>query len=249
MTPMLSDLTNNILYETTYLQLYGLVFCYFLFLYIVLGPLFLSMCKMLTRAGIAHRIIEKEVTGKQIKRELLHSFQSIVIFGFSAFPVIYFIRTGVITLLPDSLANILLGIALLTVWNEVHFYIVHRIMHLPFLMKHVHYVHHKSVTPTVYSVYSFHWLEAVLLSTVPVTLAPFIPIAPLAIFLYPMASILLNFAGHCNYRLGNGKGSGWAHFATRHSAHHHSFSNKFGFASDLLDKLNDQLKKISSSDK
>ncbi|WP_371735312.1 sterol desaturase family protein [Zobellia sp. B3R18] len=110
-------------------------------------------------------------------------------------------------------------------------------MHQKFMMRHVHFVHHKSRIPTVYSVFSFHWVEALLLSTVPVTIAPFVPFSIIAIFIYPLISILLNFAGHCNYRFGSGKGKGWKLFGTHHNEHHSRGRQNYGFALHLLDKI------------
>lgn len=244
---MVRELVNSILFEYSYIQLYGLVFLYFAFLYFALAPAFLYVCKYLGDRKILHKITDRVVPEKQIRFEMLHSLKSIFIFGFSAFPVIYLVRMNAIVLAPDTPLNIFIGVLVLTVWNEIHFFVVHRTMHIPFFMKHVHSVHHKSITPTVYSVYSFHWFEALLLSTVPLTLVIFMPLAPIAIFIYPLASILLNYAGHCNYRFGKGKGADWKLFGTNHNAHHAKFTKNYGFASNLLDKLNDRIAKHSTS--
>lgn len=238
---MIEGIVNNIIHEYSFLELYGLVFGYFMLLYFGLAPIFLWICKKLTNRKVLHKIIDQEVTKKQINFEMRHSLKSIFIFGFSVFPIIYLIRMDHITLLEDSIVNVLFGVILLTIWNEVHFFIVHRIMHLPFFMRRVHLIHHKSTTPSVYSVYSFHWAEALLLSTVPVSIVPFIPFAPMAIFLYPLASILLNYAGHCNYRFGNGKGAKWKLFGTHHNEHHSKGKKNYGFASDILDQINSKL--------
>lgn len=239
---MIQEQIHNILFNFSYGQIYALTFLYFGLLYFGFAPLFLSTCKWLANKGIVNKIVDIAVTKKQVSHEMQHSLMSIIVFGFSSIPVIYFVRIGVVELLPNTLLNIVLGIVILTVWNEIHFFIVHRIMHIPFFMKNVHKIHHKSVVPTVYSVYSFHWFEALLLSTVPITIVPFIPFSPIAIFLYPLASILLNYSGHCNYRIGNGKGRDWKLFGTYHNAHHHQFTGNYGFASNLLDKLNKMLK-------
>lgn len=234
---MIKEAVHYILYQSSYLSLYGLVTTYFLLLYFGLAPVFLGVCKFLGRKNIAHKIVDKKVSRRQIRWEIAHSFKSILIFGFSAFPIVYLVRTGFIHLLPDTFYNILSGLVILTVWNEVHFFLVHRLMHTPFFMRNVHVVHHKSTISTVYAVYSFHWFEALLLSTVPLSIAVVVPFAPITIFLYPLASILLNYAGHCNYRFGNGKGAGWKLFGTNHNEHHSRGRKNYGFASDLLDKL------------
>ena len=174
---------------------------------------------------------------KQIIFEIKHSIKSIIIFGFSLIPIVYLVRIDVIQLLTNKWFNVLLGIIILTLWNELHFYIVHKMMHQKFMMKHVHIIHHKSKIPTVYSVYSFHWVEAFLLSTIPLTIVPFIPFSILAVFIFPFVSILLNFSGHCNYRFGEGKGESWKLFGTHHNEHHSRGRKNYGFALNFLDKL------------
>lgn len=223
--------------NSSYVQLYGLSFGYFLFLYFVVGTFFLSICKFLEGKKVLHKIESKEVQKEQVAFEIKHSIKSIVVFGFSIIPIIYLVRVGVIELLPNTWFNVLLGVTILTLWNEVHFYIVHRIMHQKYLMKHIHIIHHKSYIPTIYSVYSFHWVEALLLSTVPLTIVPFIPFSLLAVFIYPLVSILLNFAGHCNYRFADGKGTSWRLFGTYHNEHHSRGRKNYGFVLNFLDRL------------
>ena len=227
---------ENVLFKYSYLELFGLSFGYFLFLYFGLGLLFLNICKVLENKHLISKIESKEVSKKQVAFEIKHSLKSIVVFGFSVMPVIYLVRVGVIDLLPNTWFNILIGVIILTLWNEIHFYLVHRLMHQKFMMKHVHIIHHKSKIPTVYSVYSFHWIEAFALSTVPLTIVPFIPFSIIAIFIYPIVSILLNFSGHCNYRFGNGKGDSWKLFGTHHNQHHSRGRRNFGFSLNVLDK-------------
>ena len=203
----------------------------------MLETCFYRVCKYLESRRIISKIIPKEVSSKQIAFEVRHSLKSIVVFGFSIIPIIYLIRAEMIRLLPNTWYNILIGVVILSLWNEVHFYIVHRLMHQKFMMKHVHFIHHQSKIPTIYSVYSFHWLEALLLSTVPLTIMPFVPFSIMAVFIYPLVSILLNFAGHCNYRFGNGQGDSWLFFGTHHNEHHSRGRKNFGFALNFLDQL------------
>lgn len=240
---MVNQLINDILYHYSYLLLYGIVLSYFLFLYFGLGTAFLKVCEVLHAKKWLNKIVDKEVSKKQITYEIKHSLLSIFIFGFSGFPIIYLVRTEQITVLENSLFNVIWGLVLLTIWNEIHFFLVHRLMHIPFFLKKVHYIHHRSTIPTIYSIYSFHALEAVLLSTVPFLLASVIPLSSLAIFLFPIVSILLNYAGHCNYRFGKGLGNTWQLFATNHNEHHSKGKQNYGFASDLLDRFYQFFKK------
>ena len=154
---------HYILQEATYSEVFALTLVYFAVLYFILGPSFLWVCKQLEKRGLTNKIISRKVAKNQIKTEIKHSSVSLLIFGLSGIPIIYLVRIGQIELLDNSFINILIGVVVLNVFNEIHFFVVHRMMHIPFMMKHVHKVHHKSVVPTVYSVYSFHWIEATLL--------------------------------------------------------------------------------------
>ncbi len=240
---MIDQFINNILYQYSYYLIYGIVFFYFILLYFGLGTAFLRVCKYLYSKKLLNKIVDKEVSKEQTFFEIKYSLLSIFIFGFSGFPIIYLVRMGKIDLLENSILNVVIGLVVLTIWNEIHFFLVHRLMHIPFFLKKVHYIHHRSTIPTVYSVYSFHIVESTLLSTVPFLLLLVVPLAPLAIFLFPIVSILLNYAGHCNYRFGKGLGKAWQLFATNHNEHHFKGKQNYGFASDLLDKFYQLFKK------
>jgi lathosterol oxidase len=231
------DQLDKVLFQYPYAYLVLLVVVYFGTLYFLLAPLFDLCCKVLTRKNMLHPILVKEPGPGQVRSEIKHSTVSILVFGATSLPLFYLIRTGHVTLLPDTFLTVPVGLILLNLWNEVHFYLIHRLLHRPFFMRHFHYIHHQSRVPTVYSVYSFHWVEAVLLSTVPLSIVPFIPFSPLAILLYPLSSVLLNYAGHCNYRFGNGQGKNWTLLGTHHNQHHAKGNINFGFALPYLDGL------------
>jgi len=185
--------------------------------------------------GWLNKIIDRPVAQNQINFEIKHSLKSIFLFGFSGIPIIWLYRIGYLTFDTNSISNILIGLVILNIYNELHFFIVHRLMHLPYFMKKIHWVHHKTRIPTIQSVYSFHWIEATLLSTVPLTIVPFVEFAPMAVAIYPLTSILLNFSGHCNYRFGNGVGKSWQLLGTNHHHHHSKGKQNFGFAIPVLD--------------
>ncbi len=234
---MIEEQLNNFVYHYSYLTLFVLSFIYFLALYFGIAPLFNAVCQLLAKKQWVYKIVAKQVTQKQLWFEIKHSLKSILVFGTSIIPIIYFVRQGHINLLPNTYFNIIWGLLVLNIWNELHFFIIHRIMHLPFFMQKVHYIHHQSKVPTVYSVYSFHWFEALLLSTVPLTIVLFIPLSFVAIALYPLASILINFSGHCNYRFGNGTANQWLLFGSNHNEHHYKNKKNYGFLLLIFDNI------------
>lgn len=223
--------------EAPYYQVFFITYLYFLLLYFGVGSIFSKLCEYGFSKGWLNKIIDKKTSPSQRSFEIKNSLYSIIIFGFSAVPVVYLIRNNYVSIAEDNVLNLVLGLLILNVWNELHFYVVHRFMHTKWLMKKVHKIHHQSVVPTLHSVYSFHWFEAALLSTVPLTIIWFYEFSLSAIFLYPLSSILLNFAGHCNFRFGTGKAYKWLRLGTRHNEHHHKFSKKYGFVSTICDDL------------
>lgn len=233
----ISSQINWFIEDASYTSQSLLVFGYFLVLYFIVGNLFLYSCKILESKKFIQKIVTETVPKKQILFEIKHSLMSIVIFAFSGWPIIYFVRNGSISLEKTTILTVLFGVFVLNIWNEIHFFIVHRIMHTPWFMKNIHIIHHRSRIPTVFSVYSFHPLEAVLLSTVPLTLILWLPLSPLAIAIYPFTSIVLNLIGHCNYRIWGKPGPSWFRLATSHNEHHVIGKQNFGFASPLLDNL------------
>ena len=46
--------------------------------------------------------------------------------------------------------------------HQAHFYAIHRLIHVPWLYKHVHSIHHKSVNPSPWSSLAMHPFEHVL---------------------------------------------------------------------------------------
>ena len=58
---------------------------------------------------------------------------------------------------PFNVFHSILMIFLLDVFHDTWFYFFHRLLHYPYFMKHVHYIHHQSKDPSAFSGYSFHW--------------------------------------------------------------------------------------------
>lgn len=131
-----------------------------------------------------------------------------------------------------------LEIMALFIWNELHFYICHRLLHTKWLYKKVHVVHHRSTIPTAYSTYSFHWFEAVLLGSVMLTAMLIYPFQWLALLSLPLISILFNSIGHFHYDMFPLRStSHLLSFSRRHSLHHSHNKGNFGFLLPVFDQL------------
>ena len=198
-----------------------------------------TLARWLSRQNQGEFIHSQQPSTKQIGQEIRRSLVSIFVFALLAIPVQIAYSQQLIhinwavhwpTLIPE--------ITVLFIWNEFHFYVSHRLLHLPWLFKRVHYQHHRSLVPTSYSTYSFHWFEASLLGTViylPLLLYPFQYLALLSL---PLFSILLNTLGHWDFDLAPQKpASHWLKFSFRHSQHHQKVRGNYGFFLPHFDQL------------
>jgi sterol desaturase/sphingolipid hydroxylase (fatty acid hydroxylase superfamily) len=175
----------------------------------------------------------------QLSQEIQLSIVSILVFSLQSI----FIQKGYSVGLLEIDWNINLftlspQVFVLFIWNEIHFYISHRLLHARWFFRHIHKVHHYSYHPSPFSIYSFHWAEAFLLGTViflPLVIYPFQFLALLSL---PLVSIFLNTLGHWNYDLfPHLKPASLLKFSYRHSMHHQKVKGNFGFSLPYFDKL------------
>lgn len=58
---------------------------------------------------------------------------------------------------PAGIASMLACVLLLDIYHDTWFYFSHRLLHRPWFMKNVHWMHHQSTVPSAFTGYSFHW--------------------------------------------------------------------------------------------
>ncbi len=141
------------------------------------------------------------------------------------------------------------SVAMLAAWglgllllHDAYFYWCHRLLHTPWLLRHVHSVHHRSTVPTPLSAMAMHPIEAL-------AEALFVPLAAIALrppttaFLaFFVAMIALNTVGHLGLRgvaLLNGR-PGVLQLVSQsdtHLQHHLTPDKDFGAYLTLWDRL------------
>ncbi len=196
-----------------------------------------TILKGLKRSGKVYPI-HTNIQKGQVRREISRSLVSILVFSIQAIIFPWLIRNGYVHIRFDNPLACLWEIPVMFFWNEIHFYAVHWLLHRKWLMKNIHYIHHQSKEATVYSVFSFHWVEAFLLGTV-----VFFPLAVhsfnvFSVLSLPVMSIILNLVGHCNHEAEVKPGEeDHLRVAFRHAMHHKWSQGNFGFMLPWLDKL------------
>lgn len=220
------------------LEIVGVGLAFFAAIYFVFGGLnWWLTTGLFPRLNIGAQLDPRPQHKGQLQHELLWSASSIVIFGVGMIFPWGLLQLGWAQLALDpSAAQIAVEILLLLVWNEVHFYLNHRLLHTRWLRR-FHLPHHKSVIATPWSCYSFHPVEALMLGNVillPMLVHDFSVYALLAL---PLISLLFNNVGHSNYDWDPERRSVLHNASRRHYLHHACFHGNYGFMFPFMDQL------------
>jgi len=212
------------------------LFLFFNLLYWSVTGLGIALFKYLERnRGLQTVDNHCQYPGQQSK-EILQSMRSIFVFSLQGIIIQQGLIWGWFNISYDLNGWFFLQVALLFLWNEVHFFACHYLLHTKFMMKRVHWVHHHSKEPTVFSTFSFHWIEAFLLGTVIIFPLALYPFQAAAILSLPIMSLIINLLGHCNYDFFSAhKPEHILKFSYRHSMHHKRGRGNLGFLLPWLD--------------
>lgn len=193
--------------------------------------------KLLPAVKIGKVLDPRPLAAGQLQRELEGSAMSVVIFGLGLVFPWGLLKLGWAHLAIDpSLAQLLLEMLVLIIWNEIHFYINHRLLHTRWLRKY-HLPHHRSIVTTPWSAYNFHPVEALMLGSVlmlPMVLHDF---SVFALAFIPVFSLLINSMGHANYDLKPDSTLFIFQGVRRHQLHHACFNGNYGFMLPFMDRL------------
>lgn len=174
----------------------------------------------------------------QIKTEIKRSMLSILMFGLLSFPMYQGLSSGFLQIKFEfTPLTFLLESVVLFLWNEVHFYVIHRTFHLKVFYKY-HADHHYSHVPSPFSAYSFHWSEGLLLGAVMPIIMCFYDFQFLSLMTLPIMSISMNVLGHSNVDFFPQKDiNSLFSFSKRHSLHHKIPHANFGFFLPYFDYM------------
>lgn len=218
-------------------MLWGLAF--FSSIYILFGvTTWLLTRYVLPALGVGRALDPRPLTPGQLQRELALSGLSILIFGLGMIFPWGFIQLGWATLAPDaSGTQILVEILVLVAWNDVHFWVNHRLLHTKWLRR-FHLPHHRTIVVTPFSTYAFHPVEALMLGNVillPMLVHDFSFWSLLSV---PLFSLFFNCIGHSNYDFFPGVSyAHWFAASRRHHLHHACYNGNFGFQFTFMDRL------------
>lgn len=197
---------------------------------------------------LAARRIQKvpRVTRAQLRSELRHTLVTFAVGTLSAGLTVVLHQLGhtrlVDVVAPGDALQALAWAAAIIAFNDAWFYGWHRLLHTPWLFRHVHAVHHKSVDVNPFSSYSFHALEAFLLGAWVVPAALLLPIPLPALAAVQVIGLLNNVNSHLGYELlprwwVKVPLLAWTSSSTYHNLHHQRLRGNYGLFTRLWDRL------------
>lgn len=131
---------------------------------------------------------------------------------------------------------------LLSLLHDLYFYLSHRVLHLPWMFKRFHAVHHASLQPSPWASFSFHPVES-LIEALPLPLfALLLPLHPTVVLGYLTLMTLSAIINHLGFEvlpLGSARHwlGRWLISGTHHSAHHRYYKYNFGLFYTFWDRL------------
>jgi sterol desaturase/sphingolipid hydroxylase (fatty acid hydroxylase superfamily) len=124
----------------------------------------------------------------------------------------------------------------LPLYHEAHFYCIHRLIHVPFLYKHVHSVHHHTVNPSPWSSLSMHPVEHLLYWSDSL-IHLLLPSHPLLLLYGLQITGTGAVVGHVGFdKIETGANSGVNTHSYTHYLHHKYFEVNYGDGAVPLDK-------------
>ncbi|MFC4273588.1 sterol desaturase family protein [Achromobacter aloeverae] len=208
-------------------------------IYLVFGAAtWLLTRNILPALGLGRTLDPRPLAPGQLRRELAQSGISVLLFGTGMIFPWGLLQLGWARLAMDASATrIVLEILFLLAWNDVHFWVNHRLLHTR-LLRRFHLPHHRSIVTTPFSTYSFHPIEALMLGNVillPMVLHDFSFWSLLSV---PLFSLFFNCIGHANYDFfPRVSYAHWFAASRRHHLHHACYHGNYGFQFTFMDRL------------
>jgi Delta7-sterol 5-desaturase len=214
--------------------------------FILAGVAWLLAYGIFRRRWLHRKIVTRFPPGSEVRREIIYSLQSLLIFGLVGAGCITAAHHGWTQLywrISDYgwgwfWASVVCAIFL----HDAYFYWTHRIMHHPRLFPWFHRVHHLSHNPTPWAAYAFHPLEAVVQAGIFPLAICIMPIHPLAFSIFMFWQIVNNILGHTGYEfyprwLMNTWLKRFLNTVTNHAMHHEKMRGNYGLYFNFWDRL------------
>ncbi len=232
-------------YPGNFLLLVSLFFIIVFLRYVFLSGLYHQLFFGWLRPAFEHRLLESRIKPGQLRKEIIWSAITSIIFAISGVIMLILWQSGYIALYTDLLRYpywyLPLSLLIYMFIHETYYYWFHRWMHLPGIFRRIHKVHHDSIQTSAWTSFSFHPYESILQALIIPLLLFVIPIhiyVLLALLVIMTISAIINHAGVEIYPEGfeNNFLGKWIIGAVHHDLHHKKFRYNFGLYFTFWDK-------------
>jgi sterol desaturase/sphingolipid hydroxylase (fatty acid hydroxylase superfamily) len=153
----------------------------------------------------ARNVQQRRAPAADLRREVRDSLIALAFFTLYSMLLLRAITSG-LTMIYWRIGEypiyfIPIGFIVAVVAHDTYFYWTHRLIHWRPLFKHVHWTHHRSRTPTPWSMLAFQPLETIPQFVFFVLLVFLIPMHPATFFAYFMYDGMVNAAGHSGHEV------------------------------------------------
>jgi sterol desaturase/sphingolipid hydroxylase (fatty acid hydroxylase superfamily) len=181
----------------------------------------------------------------QVHREVFNSTRSVILYNVVQLTTrIVALGFGyIITLhVHMPLWEEVLTFPLVMIVHDAYFYWTHRWMHQPAVFRFVHWEHHRSAAPTVFTAYSFSIPEAIVQGLFSVFYVAIFPATFLTLIVFQFLEILYNLTIHSGVDpwprvLVTHRWFGWLAGSAYHDLHHRTARGNYGLYTRFWDRL------------
>lgn len=215
--------------------------------YFVLAMLGWVICyKLFYNQWFHRKIIQKHPSWKDMRREIMYSILSIIIFGTIGYLTVLASRYGLTQLYWNVNERgwiwFLISIVLTIVLHDTYFYWTHRAMHHRRIYHWMHRVHHQSRNPTPWASFAFGPWEAMVQAGIFPLTALLFPIHPIAFGIFMGWQMINNVLGHSGFEfypkaLMNGLMGRIFNTPTNHIMHHEHPGGNYGIYFNIWDRI------------
>ncbi|RYE22291.1 MAG: sterol desaturase family protein, partial [Sphingobacteriales bacterium] len=214
--------------------------------FIIAGIPFILYYVLMSPRFIRSKIQARYATKKDFLREVLHSVQTSMVLAGTGIVVMLLSMNGYTLIYHELTAAdwwyIPLSLFLSLTFHDTYFYWMHRSLHHPAIFKYTHLVHHKSITPSPWASYSFHFLEAVAEGFVLIPIVFILPVHSVTILLFVLMGFIINVYGHLGYETAPRRFRNSVFFqvfssSVYHNLHHSKFRGNYGLYYRVWDRL------------
>jgi Delta7-sterol 5-desaturase len=230
---------------TIFLQMGWGSFTFDLMRYLIAAVSVALAVALLMRTSLKTRKIQaRSATAADIRREMLQSIRSCVVYVGVTVSIVWAINMGLINKVGESLGwpTDLALLAAIIIAHDAYFYWIHRTLHHPLLYKRFHLAHHRSTTPTPFAAYSFSVGEAALMGLFVILWQLVVATPGWVMFSFLAFQIGRNAMGHAGFELMprwwlSTRITSWINTTTHHDLHHAGgFNTNYGLYFTFWDK-------------